>query len=123
MDEKEIISSLNRIGDILDNAQSYIDKNEWDNLKLGLSQVDIIQAGIKTNHPSVDTLLAENSSFKSQFEPLKESVLAKSARVISSIEEWKQKNLEKITDSKNTLDNISKYYKPSQNSYYIDTKE
>ncbi len=123
MDEKEIISSLHRVVDILDHAQSYIDKNEWDNLKLALSQVDIIQAGIKSNHPSVDTLLSESSSFKSRFEPLKESILVKSAKVISSIEEWKQKHLEKITESKNTLDNISKYYKPSQNSYYIDTQE
>lgn len=77
----------------------------------------------KKNDPPVETLLSNNPSFKNQYEPLKKNLLEKANKVVSAIENWKLEYTGKITTSKNVLDNISKYYNPTNTSYYIDTKE
>jgi len=123
MDEKEILNGLEKVSQNLDLVEKAIEKNNWDEVGLLLSQVNIIQAKINSSTPPLDILLAKNLSFEKQYTPLKESLITKTTRVISSIEEWKTKQLEKISESRNVLDNLSKYYRPSTISHYIDTNE
>jgi hypothetical protein len=121
--EKEILAFLNDISLKLDKGESLIKKNEWDAVGTLFSEVNAIQEKIQKSDPPVNQLAAENPSFKEQYEPLRELLVKKTTRVISVIEQWKVEQAEKITGSKNLLDNISKYYKPSNSSYYIDTNE
>lgn len=86
-------------------------------------EAEKIQDKIKTGKPGIDSLLEKNPDFKANYEPLKASLMEKTDGIISAIEVWKEQNTGKIADSKNTLDNISKFYKPSSTSYYIDRKE
>ena len=123
MDENQILTILSRISSKLDRGEAYIKKNEWDAVGKLLTEVNTLQEKIKKNEPPVETLLSNNPSFKNRYEPLKKNLLDKANRVISAIEFWKSEYTEKITASKNVLDNISKYYKPDNTSYYIDTKE
>lgn len=123
MDENQILTLLTRISIKLDKGEVCIKKNEWEAVGKLFTEVNTLQEKIKKNDPSVETLLSNNPSFKTRYEPLKKDLLDKTTRVISAIENWKLEYTEKITASKNLLDNISKYYKPRNTSYYIDTKE
>jgi hypothetical protein len=123
MDEKGILKLLQRISQHLGKAETHIKDNDWNGVGEVLSRVDGFQVEIKNNTPSVEVLLSQNPQFKEEYEPLKESVLEKTNQIISAIEEWKITHTEKITGSKNVLDNISKYYKPADISYYIDREE
>jgi regulator of replication initiation timing len=123
MDENQILTLLTRISSKLDKGETYIKKNEWDAVGKLFTEINTLQEKIKKNEPPVETLLSNNPSFKKKYEPLKKNLLDKANKVISTIEKWKLEHTEKITASKNVLDNISKYYKPGNTSYYIDTKE
>jgi len=118
-----IISLLNRILQLLDNVSTHINENNWDMVTDIMSRVASFQTEIKNHSPSVETLLAQSSSFQREYEPLKASLLEKTEVVITGIEKWKVDQTGKISDSKNILDNMSRYYKPSTMSYYIDRKE
>lgn len=123
MTEKEILILLGQISEKLDKGQTHINKSEWEAVGTLFSEINTIQEQIKKNDPSIETLLSQSPGFKAAYEPLKESLLKKTASTISAIETWKASQTEKISGSKNVLDNLSKYYNPSKKSYYIDTKE
>ena len=123
MDENEIITLLSRISDHMDKGEAHIKKNEWDAVGKLFTEVNTLQEKIRKNNPPVKTLLLQNTSFKDQYEPLKKKLADKANQVISAINKWKEEHTEKISASKNVLDNISKYYNPDNKSYYIDTKE
>jgi len=123
MDEKTIISNLKNISQNLDTVSPLIKNNEWGSVGQILSDVDRIQEQIKKNTPPIDTLLLQNPSFKEEYEPLKQIILTKTARIISEIEAWKMAHTEKISDSRTLIDNIAKYSKSPNTSFYIDTKE
>jgi regulator of replication initiation timing len=123
MREKEILTILSDISRKLDKGERHIKKNEWDDVGTLFSEINALHEKVRKNDPPIKRLMAENPSFKEQYEPLREILLEKTTRVISVIEQWKSEQADKITGSKNLLDNISKYYKPSNSSYYIDTNE
>jgi hypothetical protein len=123
MDENQILTLLTRISTKLDKGEACIKKNEWEAVGKLMTEVNTLQEKIKKNDPPVETLLSNNPSFQNRYKPLKKSLLDKTNRVISAIENWKLEYTEKITASKNLLDNISKYYKPPNSSYYIDQEE
>ncbi len=123
MNEKEIIARLSSISNDLDGSESLIRNNDWDAIGKLFSQFDSIQEKIKSSEPSVETLMARNASFKKEYENIKAALLEKTGRIVADIEEWKIKHTEKISGSKDILDNISKFYQPPTTSYYIDRKE
>lgn len=123
MNEHQIIDELQRLSQLLDDGKVHVDAGDWDAVAKCFAEVEAIQSNIKSNTPSVETLIEANNTFKSKFEPLKAVLMEKTGHIISVIETWKEQHTGKIADSKNTLDNISKFYKPNSTSYYIDRKE
>jgi regulator of replication initiation timing len=123
MNEKELLEQLNKVSQNLDASEICIGKNDWDSVLTLFNEIDTIQSKIKSNNPDVETLIQENSEFKEQFEAIKAILEEKTAHVIAVVEDWKVKHTEKISDSKDLLDNIAKYYKPTQTSYYFDRNE
>ncbi|MCP4155570.1 MAG: hypothetical protein GY757_48045, partial [bacterium] len=95
----------------------------WDSVGKLLADVNAIQMEIKQNPVSVDDYSAKNPVFKKEYNALKGDVLKHIDINTAAIEEWRTAICSKIAGSKNTLDNISKYYKPAEGSYYVDTEE
>jgi regulator of replication initiation timing len=118
-----INSLLNQISQLLDTVENHINENNWDMVTDVMARVASLQSEIKNHSPSVKTLQEQNPAFQREYEPLKDSLLEKAGQVISIIEKWKVKQVGKISNSKNVLDNLSRYYKPSTTSYYFDRKE
>jgi hypothetical protein len=123
LNEQDILELLNKISQNLDAGEICIGKNDWDTVGELFKEIDDIQIKIKANEPSLDTLTQQNPDFKTQVDANIALLQGKNNHVINVIEKWKQKHTEKISGSKDLLDNISKYYKPNQTSYYIDRKE
>jgi len=124
MDEKGVLNYLNNISQEIDHASSFLHQNDWDNAAKKLTQIENLQEQIRNNNIPVDTMLNRNPTFKKEYEAIKEVLQGKIKEIISVIQDWRNKQLEKIADSKNVLDNLSKYSKnPSSSSYYIDRKE
>jgi hypothetical protein len=123
MNKDQIIQQLKRISELLDESNIHVDNHDWDNAGKTFGQAGQIQEQIKKNNPTVETLLAQSPGFKKQYEPLKAELLEKTDAITQTIETWRTQHTGKIADSKNTLDNISKFYKPSSTSYYIDREE
>lgn len=123
MDEKEILASLNQVYSHLEGVQPLIEKNDWEGVNTLLLQVQVIKDKIRNNNPKVETLISQSPSFNADYQPLKTAIMVKSAAIITIIEDWKQKHVSKISESKNVINNISKYYNPSNTSFYIDKNE
>jgi hypothetical protein len=123
MDEKDILNKLGRVSNKLVKVGENIKNDNWDMVGKLLSQVNGIQEKIKNSPVSVETFLAQSPSFKKEYTFIKGKLLEQIKQNNAAIEEWKVKHTEKIASSKNALDNISKYYKPPDTSYYIDRKE
>lgn len=123
MKDNEIIAILEQIPPLLEVTDADIRENKWDEVGQTLARITALQAKIKAATPDVDERLTKNPEFKAQYEPLKSALSKKIDQIIADIEKWKLSHTEKITDSKNVLDNIAKYYKPSNTSFYIDRKE
>ncbi|MCP5048427.1 MAG: hypothetical protein GY940_14755 [bacterium] len=116
MDKKEILKQLKQVSKHLDTAESHIETNDWDAIAGLFSNIDDIQSKIKTNDPPIETLMAQNLAFKKEYEDIKTALLEKTTHIIATIETWKTLHTEKISGSKNVLDNISKFYQPPTTS-------
>jgi len=123
MSEKEILELLKHMLEKLDQGKDFIKENRWKDVGNTFSQIMETQEKIKNNNPSVEALISGNTSFKKEYEPLKEKLISRTKEIISIIKEWRLEQTGKISGSKNLLDSLSKYYKPTNSSYYIDTKE
>lgn len=123
MDEKGILKLLEEIGMQLDSVKTAIEKDEWDTVSQQLSLVNKSQEKIRTNPIPVDTFLEKNREFKEQYNILKPVILKKTEEVITRIQGWQTKQMGKIADSKNILDNFARYYQPNNRSYYFDREE
>ncbi len=123
MNENQILEQLAQLSQKLDEGETHIKTNSWDEVATLFSQAGKIQASIQNHQPPLDTLCARNPGFKKAYTEIKTVLLEKTERIITTIEKWKQEQVEKISDSKNTLNNISKFYSPNQTSYYFDRKE
>lgn len=123
MDEKEILSGLTKISEKLEKVGESIQNDNWDAVETYLSEANKIQEKIKKNPVKVEVFMAQNPSFEKEYSAVKSRLLEQLEQNVASIEVWKTKHTEKIAGSKNTLDNISKYYKPQNSSYYFDKKE
>ena len=123
MNEQEVLKQLEIISQHLDHSNSLVTENKWDAIENDFATIVDIRDKIKKNQPPVEALMEQSTTFKTEYELLKENILIKTDQVIASIETWKTTHSEKISQSKNVLDNISRYYQPSSSSYYIDRKE
>ena len=123
MDEKGILTALEEISAYLDQVSEAVTQNDWDSVSQLLSHVNDRQEKIRTGDTSLQEYLDSNGSFKKQYEVIKPVVMKKTEIVAERIQEWRTQQMGKIADSKNVLDNISRYYKPNQRSYYIDREE
>ena len=123
MNEKQVLQQLHRLSQLLDDGQAHVEVQNWDAVAQSFGDAEKIQDKIKANTPDVTTMLAQNAEFKQSYQPLKASLMEKTTRIVNAIETWKSQHTGKIADSKNTLDNISKFYKPSSTSFYIDREE
>lgn len=120
MDEKGILKALEDISGHLDKVPQAVAKNDWDAVSLLMSHVNDSQEKIRTSDVPLQEYLDRNPLFKKEYDAVKPVVLKKTGDVVATIEEWRTKQMGKIADSKNILDNISRYYQPSNRSYYID---
>lgn len=123
MDDQNIIDILEQIPPLLEETDTNIRENQWDDVAQLLARITVLQEQVKAASPDVDTRLEKNPQFKARYEPLKSILSQKISEIIAAVEKWKLSHTEKISDSKNVLDNIAKYYKPSSTSFYIDRKE
>ncbi|MCP5104387.1 MAG: hypothetical protein GY950_13445 [bacterium] len=123
MDEKEILSRLERVSKKLEKVGDNINKNDWDGVEKLMAQVDNIQKKIINNPVKVESLMAQSPSFEKEYSSVKAKLLEQLGKNNPAIEERKVTHTEKIAGSKNVLDNMAKYYKPKNTSYYIDKKE
>ncbi|MGE5340813.1 MAG: hypothetical protein ACM3SY_04950 [Candidatus Omnitrophota bacterium] len=123
MDDKAILGSLRLISDNLDHIETYIHANNWEKVGLATTQVKALQVDLAAADPDWDRRLAQNPTLKNDYQALRDAIITKTERIVASIQGWKSQQLEKISASRNVLDNLSRFYKSSTQSYYIDTKE
>lgn len=123
MNENQIIEQLTLLSKKLDEGEVRIKENKWEEVVQLFSQAGKIQATIQKNEPPVDILCSRNPSFNASYSTLKTTLLEKTQRIIETIEKWKTIQVEKISNSKNTLATISRFYSPTTSSYYFDRQE
>lgn len=123
MDEKTILKHLDTMCRHLERVSALVDENKWDDVKTTLAQVRKMDDKIQAQKEAVENFKAQNSSFKKQYSDVKEKLLKQANESKDAIQGWITGTTGKISDSKNVLDNISKYYSPGKTSYYIDKKE
>lgn len=125
MDERErdILMNLRLMADRFDSVEQSVKNNDWNTVSSWLTQAEEMGKSIK-NHPlTVETLLARNPVFAEQYEPLKQYLIGKIESASSAIALWRDNMGEQISNAKNVIDNISRFYSPPSSSYYIDRKE
>lgn len=123
MKEKQILEQLALLSQKLDQGEVHIQANRWTEVAELFAQAGKIQATIQNNQPSMDTLCAQNPGFNQSYSEIKGVLLEKTERIIATIQQWKETQIGKISNSKNTLNTISKFYSPNTTSYYFDRKE
>lgn len=109
--------------DSLGKIEEKIHAGDWDAVGELFSQINDIEKKIRKNPVTVDTLIAQSPSFKKEYAAVKGKLLENVGHTKTVIQEWRQQQMEKISSSKNVLDNLSKYYNPKKSSYFIDKKE
>ena len=123
MDENQLLALLNRMLDSLGKIEDKIQAGNWDAVEKLFSQINEIETKIKKNPVPVDTLIKQNPSFEKEYAVIKAKLLEKAEHIKTVVGEWRNRQMEKISSSKNALDSLTKYFNPKKSSYYIDKKE
>ncbi|MCP4220523.1 MAG: hypothetical protein GY765_38195 [bacterium] len=123
MDEKQILSLLSGMLEKLKQIPASINENNWNKVSELLTAVTDIETKIKNCGISIDDLAANNSVFSEDYSSIKAQLLDQVEKNRALLEEWITGGVERIAGSRTVLDNISKYYKPPNTSYFIDKNE
>ncbi len=107
----------------LESIQPLLELGDLDTVVTKSNLVVDLQKKIKDTGVDIDALLENDQTFANQYYPLKANVLTLIDANTAAIKEWKINNSNKVTGSTEKIDQITKYFKSPQTSYFIDKHE
>ncbi len=119
----DVLNKLNTINNFLNRIDTLIEENKWDEIVSIFDQINAINNYLESRSLEVNSYIEKYGSFFKKYNDKKSGILELTVKIEKKIKKWIENQKVKIAGSKNIVDNISRYKKKNELSYFIDKKE